>query len=211
MKIMATSFKRSQAHTAILSAPDPAAGHYWPTPPPETPGHSRASLGQSLVGSLLLSSGSWYAQGSVCALQGSVSPVPCKFWWFYDRVNGDLLHEGLCHSQVCCTQSPCRRPLLTRTSTGDTHIQFWLSICGLGMCFMPVPGLSSWGGQVLSAVRCPRRAVHLNHLPSPSSSLSWVRGESTVSGGLCVSSGALISGCDPPGGCQPSRISGRRG
>ena len=31
----------------------------WPTPLPETPGHSQASLGQSLVGSLLLSPGSW--------------------------------------------------------------------------------------------------------------------------------------------------------
>ena len=30
---------------------------------PETPGHSRASLGQSLVRSLLLSPGSWCAQG----------------------------------------------------------------------------------------------------------------------------------------------------
>ena len=38
--------------------PDPAAGHCRPTPPPETPGHSRASLGQSLGGSLLLSPGS---------------------------------------------------------------------------------------------------------------------------------------------------------
>ena len=31
MKIMATSFKRSHAHTAALSAPNPAAGHGWPT------------------------------------------------------------------------------------------------------------------------------------------------------------------------------------
>ena len=58
MKIMATSFKRSHAVTASLSAPDPAAGHRRPTPPLETPGHSRASLGQSLVWSLLLSPGS---------------------------------------------------------------------------------------------------------------------------------------------------------
>ena len=50
-KIMATSFKRSHAHTAALSAPSPAAGHSRPTPPPETPGYSRASLGQSLVSS----------------------------------------------------------------------------------------------------------------------------------------------------------------
>ena len=46
---------------------------------------------------------------------------------------GDLLQEGLCHTQVCCTQSPClcSSPLLTRTSTGDTQTQFWLSLCGV--------------------------------------------------------------------------------
>ena len=75
MKIIlkATSFKRSHACTTTLSAPNPAAGHHRPMPPMETPGHSQASLGRSLVGSLLLSPGSWYAQGSVCALQESIS------------------------------------------------------------------------------------------------------------------------------------------
>ena len=123
MKIMATSFKRSHARTAALSAPSPAAGHHHPMPPPETPGHSRASLGQSLVGSLLLSPGSWCLQGFVCALQESVSPVLCKFSQLYGGVDGDLLQEGLCHTQVYCTQSPCpcSRPLLTHTSTGDTQ------------------------------------------------------------------------------------------
>ena len=119
MKIMEASFKRSHARPATPSAPNPAAGHHQPTPLPETPGHSRASLGQSLVGSLLLSPGSWCAQGSVCALQESVSPVVCKFWWLYGGVNGHLLQEGLCHTQVCCTQSPCpcSRPLFTHTFT----------------------------------------------------------------------------------------------
>ena len=100
-------------------------------PPPthastETLGHSRASLGQSLVRLLLLSLGSWYAQGFVCALQESVSPVLCKFWWLYDGVNGNLLQEGLCHTQVYCTQSPCpySSPLLTCTSAGDTQTKF---------------------------------------------------------------------------------------
>ena len=51
MKIMATSFKRSHAHTAELSAPTLSAGHHRPMPPPVTAGHSQASLGQSLVGS----------------------------------------------------------------------------------------------------------------------------------------------------------------
>ena len=68
MKIMATSFKRSHACTAALSAPDSAAGHRQPTPSLETCGHSQASLGQSLVGSLLLSPGSWCIQGFVYAL-----------------------------------------------------------------------------------------------------------------------------------------------
>ena len=79
MKIMATSFKRFHAHTAALSASDPAAGHRQPSPLPETPGHSQATLGQSLIGSLLLSSGSLCTHGFVCALQESVSPVLCKF------------------------------------------------------------------------------------------------------------------------------------
>ena len=114
--------------TATFSAPDPEAGHGWPTPPPETPGHSQASLGQSLVGPLLLSPGFRYIQDFVCALQGSVSPVLCKFWLFYGGVNDDLLQEGLCYMQVCCIQipCPCGRPLLTRTSTGHTQtLKVW--------------------------------------------------------------------------------------
>ena len=102
---MATSFKRSHACTASLSAPDPAADNRKPTPLPETPRHSWAYRGQLLVGSLLLSPGSWCTQGSVCALQESVSSVLCKFWWFCGGVNGNLLQDGLCHTQVCCTQS----------------------------------------------------------------------------------------------------------
>ena len=153
-------------------------------PPQETPGHSQASLGQSLVWSLLVFPGSQYTQASVCALQQSVSqyyvrsgssmvglmvtpprrlmpypgllhaeplplqqstadpylcrrhsnpvlaqslwglwvlvhtrsclcspesvsPVLCKFWQLCGGINGDVLQEGLCHTQVCCTQSPC--------------------------------------------------------------------------------------------------------
>ena len=58
MTIMETSFKMSHARTATLSACDPEAGHCQPKPLLETPGHSWTSLGQSLVGSLLLSPGS---------------------------------------------------------------------------------------------------------------------------------------------------------
>ena len=90
MKTMATSLKRSHAHTAPLGAPDPAAGHHQPTPLPETPGHSWASLSRSLVGSLLLSPESWYAQGFVCALQESVSPGLCMFWWQFVIISSGL-------------------------------------------------------------------------------------------------------------------------
>ena len=36
-------------------------------------------------------------------------PVLCKFWQLYGGVNGDLLHEDLCHTQVCCTPHLLRR------------------------------------------------------------------------------------------------------
>ena len=69
-------------------------------------------------------------------------PALCKFWQLSGGVNGDLLQEGLCHTQVWCTQSPCpcSSPLLTRTSTGDTQTQFCLSLCGVS---------GSWCAQVL--------------------------------------------------------------
>ena len=66
---MATFFKRSHALTATLSVPDPGAGHRQPMPLTETPGHSQASLDQSFVGSLLLSPGSWCAQGFHTSMQ----------------------------------------------------------------------------------------------------------------------------------------------
>ena len=51
---------RSHAGSDPFSAPNRAAGHCQPTPLPKTPGHSQASLGQSLVGSLLLSPNPYY-------------------------------------------------------------------------------------------------------------------------------------------------------
>ena len=82
MKIMVTSFKRPSARTATLSAPNPAVGHHPPTPPLETPGHSQASLGQSLVGSLPLSPGSWCTRFCLCSCR-VFFPVLCKVWPLY--------------------------------------------------------------------------------------------------------------------------------
>ena len=118
-----------------------AAGHHWFIPLLETPGHSRASLGQSLLGSPLLSPGSWCTRFCLCPPR-AYFPVLCKFWQLFDRVNGNLLQEGLCHTQVCCTESPCPSgsPLLTHSSTGDAPTHFCLSLC-------VVPG--SWCAQDL--------------------------------------------------------------
>ena len=120
MRLPSKSPKHALLHSVLPTLSRPPQ----PMPTLETPGHSQASLGLPLVESLLLSSGSWHRNHiSTCALQDSVSPSLCKFWWLYGAVNGDLFQEGLCHTQICCTQSPwpCVRPLLTHTSTGDTQ------------------------------------------------------------------------------------------
>ena len=61
------------------------------------------------------------------------------------------------------------------------------------------------------ATRClastvPPRCGVSYHLPHPSRSICWVAAGLPVSGGPCVSSGELISGCDRPSRCQPPRI-----
>ena len=121
MKIMAASFKRSPAHTAQCpwpcSRPLPihaSARDSWRT-------HRRVwvsllwdhcyfllSLGVHRV--LFVPSKSLFRQSclSLAALCG---------------INGDLIQECLCHTQVCCTQSlcPCSRLLLTHTSAGESQ------------------------------------------------------------------------------------------
>ena len=126
----------SHAGTATLIAPNPAAGHLQPTPVLQAPGHSQASLGQSLWGHYAFS---WALMHRVLLYPPRVYfPVLCNFWQLCGGVNGDLLQEGLCHTLVCCTQSPCPccSSLLTHTSTGDAQAQFCLSLCG-------VPGWAS--------------------------------------------------------------------
>ena len=90
-----------------------------------------------------------------------------------------------------------------------------LSCSGSGSCVLqkeaqtqlgvhPVlfPVLSSSGDRVLGECTVPGGPCIL--ITSP----SWPLG---VPGVPCVSSVELISGCNPPGSCQPSRISGRCG
>ena len=66
-----------------------------------------------------------------------------------------------------------------------------------------------WPSQVRAApvTRCLASAVAASyHLPCPCCLVFWVYNRCTFSDVPCISSGDLISGCDPPGRCQPSRI-----
>ena len=80
-----TSFKRTYANThcgsqdCCIMCPWSSQCPCKSTPPLETPEHWQESLPQSLEGSLLISPGSWCAQGLVCALQESVFPILWKF------------------------------------------------------------------------------------------------------------------------------------
>ena len=130
MKIMMTSFKKSHAGSATLSAPNPEAGHHWPTPLLETPGHTQASLGQSLVGSLLLSPGSWCTR-FCCALWGSISQSCLS--------SGSSMVRLMATSSkrfYAIPKSAASRALSLWQSTADPYLhrdaqtQFCLSLCG---------------------------------------------------------------------------------
>ena len=67
--------------------PQPSSRPPQPMPLPETPGHSQASLGWSLVGSVLLSPGFWYSQGSLSPHR-VCCPLLYKFWQHYGGLMG---------------------------------------------------------------------------------------------------------------------------
>ena len=72
----------------------------------------------------------------------------------------------------------------------------------VGPAFCAFPGQSSSGSQELDERTLPGcGALYSLHGPSLSFHARWL-------GAPCVCSGELVSSCDPPGRCQPSRISG---
>ena len=136
-------------HTQLHSVPSTLlqaitdSGHM-----PETPGHSQASVGQSLVGSLLPSPGTWCTQGCLCPQRVCFLAL-CKFWQLCGGVDGDLLQEGLCHNSglLHLDFCPSSSPLLTHTSAGDTQTVYCLSLCGVSGSWC-VQGLSECLWQV---------------------------------------------------------------
>ena len=165
MKIMVTSFKRSYACTAALSAPDPVAGHCRPMPLPGTLGHSRANLGQSLVGSLLLSLGSWSAQGLF---------VPSKSLFpqlLYNVCNQIPLASKVKFPEG--SQSLCQIPRLSNLLSPSTFLTVWEFIwydcsaaCGLSAQWL-------YGGVTFSkrAYATPRTAAP--RAPAPAAGNYW--------------------------------------
>ena len=102
---------------------------------------------------------------------------------------------------LCTSQLSAAQVQLLRYSTKvQTH---------LGLHVVPFPGLSSSGNQVLGKHTLPRWAVCLITSPVPAARFPGctVGAQSQV----CCVSGELISDCNPPGRCQPSRIPGSLG
>ena len=119
--LTATSSKRAYAIAGLLH-PEPLPLQQSTADPYLCRRHSNTVLAQSLWDIWVL------VHTRFCLCQSCV-----QFWWLYGGVNGDLLQEGLCHTKVHCSQSPCpcSSPLLTHTSSGDTQTQFCLSVWGL--------------------------------------------------------------------------------
>ena len=65
---------------------------------------------------------------------------------------------------------------MTFTFTRDTQTLFWLSLCGLGMRFVPFPGLNSSGDQVLGEHTVPGGPCTLitSQVPTTHFPGSWV-------------------------------------
>ena len=126
MKIMWTSFKRSHSGTVNLSAPKLQQA----TADPRL--HQRLLDSHRQVWLSLLWDHCSFLLGPGAH---KVRFVPSKSLFPQSCVSsgGSMVglmaafsKEGLCKTQVCCTQSPCPhgRPLLTHPSPGDTQSQF---------------------------------------------------------------------------------------
>ena len=149
-------------------------------------------------------------------------------------VNGGTLQTnipGLCEACSQCMDHTRFAPAFPSTLLRlQVALQGYCSKWALDFMHFPDLSCSGSGSQILhkdtDSVECvfsalPRfkqlrrpvlaSALHLNHLPNPGCSVSQMCCNSTISDVPCVSSGELISGCNPPGRCQPSRIPERLG
>ena len=123
---------------APLSVLDPAADHHQPTPPLETPEHSWESLGQSLVGSLLLSPASGahkvlFVPSKSPFPQSCVSSGGSMVGLMMTSSKKTMPYSGLLHPESMPLQQAMADPYLCRRHS-DTQQQVWLSLCVLSWC-----------------------------------------------------------------------------
>ena len=102
-------------------------------PPRQTPQHQQEGLIQSLVGSLLLSSGSWCTQDFVCALQG---------WSLFPPVLSKSCSQTLPAHKIRFTgysQFLCWIPSLGRLMWVSEPSQQWENFFGIVLHFVGRP------------------------------------------------------------------------
>ena len=126
-----------------------------PPPTHASTGDSWTPTGKSGAGSYGVTAlFSWVLVHKVRLCPPRVSfPVLCNFQQLYGGVNGDLLQEGLCHTQVCCIQCPCpcsRPPLAVPPQEMLRHSSVSVSVGSLGpgahkVCLSPL-SFSGWNG-----------------------------------------------------------------
>ena len=113
------------------------------------------------------------------------------------RLQGAL--QGRCPKRALCFVH-----FLGLSSSGSGSQVLHGGTDSVGPAFCALPRSEQLRQPAAWPVHCPRWALHLTHLLGPSSLVSRVRCGSTVSGVPCVSSGELVSGCDPAS-YSPSR------
>ena len=104
-----------------------------------------------------------------------------------------------------CVHFPC----LSHSGSGSRVFHKGTEL--VGPVFCALPGSEQLRRPGAKQEHSPQVGGASYHLPYPSCSVSWVLSGSTISGVPGVSSGQLISGCDPPGRCQLFKIPGRLG
>ena len=132
MKKMVISFKRSCACIAALIAPNPAVGHCWLLPPPETSGHSQLwghcsfLLGSGVHKALFVPFKSLFSQSCVSSGGSLVWLMATSFRRAY-ATTGMLYPEPLPLWQATADPCLCRRH-------SNPQRQVWLSLCGVSWC-----------------------------------------------------------------------------
>jgi len=139
-----------------------------------------------------------------------------------DHTGFDLAY-GTCAFPVYTAQAPCSSEGQLSKACPGLHALPRSKLLKFRFLGTPQRHRLSWvcvlcPSQVLAAqlTRCLVSALSKvgsvsYHLLGPSRSASWVCSGNTVPAVPCVSSGELISGCEPPGRFQLSRIPGRLG